>query len=67
MCLHGGDYSRGFVPGHKAHARFTADSAKAHELAPEREAVVAVTAHIEDGSPRKSLTTLIDDEILSRL
>ena len=36
-------------------------------VAPEQEAVVTVTAHIEDGSPRKSLTTLIDDEILSRL
>jgi CubicO group peptidase (beta-lactamase class C family) len=36
-------------------------------VAPEREAVVTVTAHIEDGSPRKSVTTLIDDEILSRL
>jgi CubicO group peptidase (beta-lactamase class C family) len=36
-------------------------------VSPEREAVVTVTAHVGDGSPRTSITTLIRDEILDRL
>jgi hypothetical protein len=36
-------------------------------VSPEHEAVVTVTAHLEDGSPRTSLSTLIRDEILNHL
>jgi CubicO group peptidase (beta-lactamase class C family) len=36
-------------------------------VSPERESVVTVTAHLEGGSPRKSLTALIGEEILDRL
>jgi CubicO group peptidase (beta-lactamase class C family) len=36
-------------------------------ISPEHEAVVTITAHLEDGSPRTSLSTLIRDEILARL
>jgi CubicO group peptidase (beta-lactamase class C family) len=36
-------------------------------VAPDQEAVVTVTAHIEEGSPRKSLSALINEEILSQL
>jgi hypothetical protein len=36
-------------------------------VAPAQQAVVTVTAHIEAGSPRESITAMIRDEILNRL
>jgi hypothetical protein len=36
-------------------------------VSPERESVVTVTAHLEAGSPRRSLTALIGEEVLARL
>jgi hypothetical protein len=36
-------------------------------ICPDKEAVVTVTAHVEGGSPRTSITALIDEEIVARL
>jgi CubicO group peptidase (beta-lactamase class C family) len=36
-------------------------------VSPPREAVVTITAHVEAGSPRTSITTLVTDELLNRL
>lgn len=36
-------------------------------VSPDHEAVVTITAHIAEGSPRVSLSTLVRDEILNRL
>ena len=36
-------------------------------ICPAEEAVVTVTAHVEGGSPRTSITALIDEEIVARL
>jgi hypothetical protein len=36
-------------------------------ISPDKEAVVTVTAHVEGGSPRTSITALIDEEIVARL
>jgi CubicO group peptidase (beta-lactamase class C family) len=36
-------------------------------ICPAKEVVVTVTAHVEGGSPRTSITALIDEEIVARL
>jgi CubicO group peptidase (beta-lactamase class C family) len=36
-------------------------------VSPPREAVVTITAHVEPGSPRTSITTLVTEELLNRL
>jgi hypothetical protein len=36
-------------------------------ICPAKEAVVTVTAHVEEGFPRTSITALIDEEIVARL
>ena len=36
-------------------------------VSPPREAVVTITAHVEAGSPRTSITTLVTEELLNRL
>ena len=36
-------------------------------VSPPREAVVTITAHVEEGSARTSITTLVTEELLNRL